>query len=78
MEQLLLAFFGVGLSGLMLLELVNLVQKVEPEPKKRTHKQWMRNFLRRRSSRQRNTVFKLIDEVMNVRLNTIQIIYLNI
>ena len=65
-EELLPVFFALGLGAVMLYELVRTVKHVEAERPRRVHTKWMRNFLRRRASKQRNTVFKLIDEVVNV------------
>ena len=65
-EEILPALFALGLGGLLLFELLTTVENVQRQVPRRVHTKWMRNFLRRRASKQRNTVFKLIDEVVNV------------
>ena len=60
-------WFAMGLFGLFIIEnLVEARQRRHEMVAKRKHRMWMRPFLKRRLSRQRNTMFKLMDEMINV------------
>ena len=60
-------FFAMGLLGLYMIE--NVVEERDRRQAmkpKRKHRIWMKRFLRRRLSTQRNTIFKMMDEIVNV------------